>query len=113
MSNFPDRCLDEYDSIFKPTILSNKYAFVTGGGSGINFRCAEALMRHGCNVAIASRSKPRLIHASNELNKVGKYNNTKCIYFPMDITDPQQVTNTVQNILTQFPRIDILVNGAA
>ncbi len=41
-------------------------------------------------------------------NKVGKYNNTKCIYFQMDSTDPQQVTNSVKNILTQFSRIDIL-----
>jgi len=111
---FPDRCLNQYDSIFKDTILSGKYAFITGGGSGINFRCAEGLMRHGCNVAIASRSKDRLIHASNELNgKVGRYNNTKCIYFPMDITDPVQVENTVKNILREFPRIDILINGAA
>merc|ERR1719445_2577173 len=31
----------------------------------------------------------------------------------MDITDPIQVEKTVQNILLQFPRIDILVNGAA
>ena len=87
---------------------------MTGGGSGINFRCAEGLMRHGCNVAIASRSKDRLIHASNELNdKVGKFNNTKCIYFAMDITDPVQVENTVKSILSEFPRIDILINGAA
>ena len=113
MSKFPDRILDKYDSIFKDNILSGKYAFVTGGGSGINFRCAEALMRHGCNIAIASRSKDRLIHASNELNKIGKYNNTKCIYFPMDITDANQVEQTVRNILLQFPRIDILINGAA
>jgi len=113
-AKFEDRCLATYDSIFKPTILSGKYAFITGGGSGINFRCAEALMRHGANIAIASRSVDRLIHASNELNsKVGKFNNTKCIYFQMDITNPDQVAVTVENILLQFPRIDILVNGAA
>eukprot|EP01084_Bolivina_argentea_P184410 318046_1 len=111
---FPDKCLVEYDSIFKNTILCNKYAFITGGGSGINFRICEGLMRHGCNIAIASRSKDRLIHASNELNnKVGKYNDTQCIYFVMDITDAKQVENTVSNILRQYPRIDILVNGAA
>ena len=34
---FPDRCLDEYKSVFNKNILKNKYAFVTGGGSGINF----------------------------------------------------------------------------
>eukprot|EP01083_Nonionella_stella_P126269 382116_1 len=114
MSTFPDKCLDKYDSIFKDNILNGKYAFITGGGSGINFRCTEALMRHGCNVAIASRSEARLVHASNELNrKIGAYNNTKCIYFAMDITKPNQVADTVTNILSQFPRIDILVNGAA
>eukprot|EP01084_Bolivina_argentea_P184400 318032_1 len=111
---YNEKCLDKYESIFKKNILSNKYAFVTGGGSGINFRICEGLMSHGCNVAIASRSKGRLNQASNELNtKVGQYNNTKCIYFVMDITIAKQVEKTVSNILGEFPRIDILVNGAA
>lgn len=91
-----------------------KYAFITGGGSGINFRCAEGLMRHGANVAIASRSEARLIHAAKQLNdNVGRHNQTRCIYFAMDITDPVQVERTVTQILNQFPRIDILINGAA
>ena len=42
-AEFPDRCLPEYKSIFNKKILSGKYAFVTGGGSGINFVCLICL----------------------------------------------------------------------
>ena len=71
-------------------------------------------MVHGCNVAIASRNINRVKAAANEMNTtVGQYNNTKCIYFGMDITNNDQVVTTVKNILKEYPRIDILINGAA
>ena len=113
-SKFPDRCLDDYPSIYRSDILKGKYALITGGGSGINFRVSEGLMRHGCNIAIVSRSLDRVEHAANELNnKVGKQNGTKCICYSMDVTDYAQVESVVSKILSQFGKIDILINGAA
>ena len=55
-----DYCLKEYNYLFKPDLLEGKVAFVTGGGSGIGFRITELLMRHGCNVVIASRKITKL-----------------------------------------------------
>ena len=131
-----DKPLGNYESVFKDDALLNKFAFVTGlaffffffffffdncvliifakrkgGGSGINFRITEALMRHGCDVAIASRNIKRVETASKRL--CAAYPNRKCVYFQMDITKPTQISNTVESVLRVFPRIDILVNGAA
>ncbi len=61
-----DYCLEQYKYQFQPDILGGKVAFITGGGSGIGFRIAEVLMRHGCDVAIGSRRKDKL----EEVNQI-------------------------------------------
>lgn len=50
-----DYCLKDYKYLYQPNLLRGKVAFITGGGSGIGFRIAEILMRHGCDTVIASR----------------------------------------------------------
>ncbi len=39
-------------SPFRSDILKGKVAFITGGGSGINFGVAKALASHGANIAM-------------------------------------------------------------
>ncbi|ETO16634.1 hypothetical protein RFI_20704, partial [Reticulomyxa filosa] len=68
-------------------------------------------MRHGCNVAIASRNEKRVETAAKRLEE--KYKNVRCLYFEMDVSNEKQVEQTVAKILKTYPRIDILVNGAA
>lgn len=59
-----DYCLEQYEYRFQPEILKGKVAFITGGASGIGFRIAELLMRHGCDIAIASRRMSKLEQVS-------------------------------------------------
>lgn len=40
-----DYCLSAYSYKFKPDVLKDQVAVVTGGGSGIGMRIAEILMR--------------------------------------------------------------------
>ncbi len=58
--NHDDYCLEQYKHQFQADLLQGKVAFITGGGSGIGFRMAELLMRHGCHVAIGSRRRDKL-----------------------------------------------------
>ena len=55
-----DYPLKDYEYRYCSDLLAGKVAFVSGGGSGIGFRIAELLMRHGCNVAIGSRRIDKL-----------------------------------------------------
>lgn len=47
MSSSRDAPLSTYTRVFAEGLLAGRVAFVTGGGSGIGFRIAEVLMRHG------------------------------------------------------------------
>ena len=66
-SKLSDEPLTNYQSIFAKDALAGKYAFITGGGSGIGFRIADVFLRHGCKVAIASRSLDRCKVAAQKL----------------------------------------------
>lgn len=108
---FPDDVpLAEYKSVFRPDFLHGKRALITGGGSGIGFRITEALMRHGADVAIASRSMDRLQVASAKLQKA---TGRKCIPIQMDVRNGDDVDKGVAAAVKELGGIDILINGAA
>ncbi len=65
-----DYCLQEYKYQYSPDILQGKVAVVTGGGTGIGFRIAEVLMRHGCDTVIASRKIGKLEEVGKGLHLV-------------------------------------------
>ena len=49
------------------TTLNNKNAFITGGGSGIGFACAQHFASRGANVLIMGRNTEKLDKAAAEL----------------------------------------------
>ncbi|XP_028845120.1 peroxisomal 2,4-dienoyl-CoA reductase [(3E)-enoyl-CoA-producing] isoform X2 [Denticeps clupeoides] len=105
-----DDCMDSYTHIYCPDLLKDQVAFITGGGSGIGFRIAEVFMRHGCDVAIASRNRERLTEASQKLSKA---TGRRCLPIVMDVRQPETITAAVEETLKELHRIDILINNAA
>uniref|UniRef100_A0A8B9KHF0 Peroxisomal 2,4-dienoyl-CoA reductase [(3E)-enoyl-CoA-producing] n=1 Tax=Astyanax mexicanus TaxID=7994 RepID=A0A8B9KHF0_ASTMX len=105
-----DECLSSYSHIYSPDLLKDKVAFVTGGGSGIGFRIAEILMRHGCDTVIASRNLEKLAEAAKKLTSAtGRH----CLPLQMDVRQPETITVAVDEMLKEFGRVDILINNAA
>uniref|UniRef100_A0A8D0H009 Peroxisomal 2,4-dienoyl-CoA reductase [(3E)-enoyl-CoA-producing] n=1 Tax=Sphenodon punctatus TaxID=8508 RepID=A0A8D0H009_SPHPU len=84
-----DDCLLEYSYLFSPDILKGKVAFITGGGSGIGFRIAEAA------------------------KKLSSATGQQCLPLTLDVRQPQTILAAVDEALKEFARIDILVNNAA
>ncbi|XP_038676665.1 peroxisomal 2,4-dienoyl-CoA reductase isoform X1 [Scyliorhinus canicula] len=105
-----DDCLLNYSYIFSPDILKDKVAFITGGGSGIGFRIAEILMRHGCQTIIASRSLERVQASAKKLMAA---TGLRCLPVSLDVRQPMTIVTAVEETLQKFGKIDILVNGAA
>ncbi len=53
--------------------LTGQHAFVTGGGSGIGFACAQALAADGALVTISGRTEARLQSACDQLGDAAQY----------------------------------------
>jgi peroxisomal 2,4-dienoyl-CoA reductase len=96
-------------NIFAEKILSEKVAFVTGGGTGITGGVARALAEAGAQVALVSRKLEHLQPAAEIINASGG----EAIPVAADVRDPDAVTQAIAKTLDRFGKIDIVVNGAA
>uniref|UniRef100_V9L2G2 Peroxisomal 2,4-dienoyl-CoA reductase [(3E)-enoyl-CoA-producing] n=1 Tax=Callorhinchus milii TaxID=7868 RepID=V9L2G2_CALMI len=67
-------------------------------------------MRHGCQTAIASRSLERVQAAAEKLKiATGQH----CLPLKADVRQPQTIIAAVEETLSKFGKIDILINSAA
>lgn len=84
---------------------------MTGGGSGICYEITRQLLKHGCaGAVICGRRESFLSRASASLSAdSGRI----CLYKTCDVRDPDACGAVVRYALSQFGRVDILVNGAA
>jgi peroxisomal 2,4-dienoyl-CoA reductase len=97
------------NSPFRSDILKGKVAFVTGGGSGINFGVAKALASHGADIAMMGRREEVLQQACQELGKLG----VKTFYKSGDVRNPESCQTALDETVKTLGKLDILVNGAA
>jgi peroxisomal 2,4-dienoyl-CoA reductase len=96
-------------SIFRDDILQGRVALITGGGSGINYGVAEALVAHGAQVALVSRSQERVDQAAERLSP----GRVAAKGFAADVRDTAALKRAIDGCLSAFGRLDVLVNGAA
>ncbi|MFZ3589514.1 SDR family oxidoreductase [Bacillus sp. DJP31] len=88
--------------------LSGKTAIVTGGGRGLGEQIAVGFAEAGANVVVCSRKVEACEEVSQRLRKLG----VKSIALKCDITNQEDVLHVVEETLTEFGRIDILVNNS-
>ena len=96
-------------SWYRPGLLNDRTALVTGGGTGICRGIALALAGAGCDVAIASRKREHLDGTAAELAALG----VRSLAVAGDVRVPSDVDTIVRRTVDTFGRLDILVNGAA
>eukprot|EP01121_Diplochlamys_sp_Union-15-3_P009608 TRINITY_DN2619_c0_g1_i2.p1 TRINITY_DN2619_c0_g1~~TRINITY_DN2619_c0_g1_i2.p1 ORF type:complete len:168 (-),score=36.26 TRINITY_DN2619_c0_g1_i2:423-926(-) len=96
-------------SPYKHDILKGSIALITGGGSGICFGIAKEFGRHGAKVAIMGRRQNVLSSACDEMKKEG----ILAIGIPGDVRKFEDCKKAVEEVVKQFGKLDILVNGAA
>ena len=87
--------------------LKGKTAIVTGGDTGIGFGISEAFAEQGANVAIFCRNEKR---AAEALEKLAKYEG-KARFYRTDITDYANCKASVEAVIADYGKIDILVNN--
>ncbi len=89
--------------------FSGKTALITGGSKGIGRACAYAFADEGVNVAVTGRTLSELEATAEEVRRRG----AEALVCQSDFTDRGQVAGIVPAVLSEFGRIDILVNNAA
>ncbi len=88
--------------------LQDKVAIVAGGGGGIGGAIAHALADYGAAVMAADRNLPGAQVSANHIAKMGG----RAVPYGLDIADVAEVEKMTAAAVTEFGRIDILVNSA-
>src|SRR3984957_4950663 len=88
--------------------LTGRVAIVTGGGVGLGRQMAEGLAEMGANLVLCARKKERCERAAEELKRPG----IKTLALSCDVKNPPDVQAVVDAAMSQFGRIDILINNA-
>jgi NAD(P)-dependent dehydrogenase (short-subunit alcohol dehydrogenase family) len=91
--------------------LSGQAALITGGAGAIGRAIGEGLSHAGVKVALVDIHEERLSHFASEL--AGKVGPGNVLAIAADVCDTEQVRGAFDLTLTEFGRLDILVNNAA
>ena len=86
-------------------------ALVSGGGTGIGFACAAALVADGAAVTVCGRTEPTLQDAVARLAAVAGCGG-KASYVVADVTDEASVTSAVEHAQGFGGRLDTVVANA-
>ncbi|KAF9223134.1 NAD(P)-binding protein [Gyrodon lividus] len=94
--------------------LSGKVIIVTGGNTGIGYATVKHLARLGAKVYMAARNKSKAEEAIAKLKQEGLApGNGQVVWLELDLSDPRNVKNTVQEFLGKESRLDVLIHNAA
>ena len=89
--------------------FQDKVAIVTGAASGIGLATAKRLGSEGCRVVIADLEGDKANDAATEVKQAGAPDS---IGFSCDVSKDDQVSATVDKAMTEFGRLDVVVNNA-
>jgi 7-alpha-hydroxysteroid dehydrogenase len=88
--------------------LTDKVAIVTGGGRGIGAACALGFAEAGADVVIAARTKEQLEEVAWQVSDLGR----RALGVPCDVSETANLELIVDQAISEFGRIDIVVNNA-
>jgi 3-oxoacyl-[acyl-carrier protein] reductase len=88
--------------------LDGKVAIITGGASGIGKKTAEIFSKEGAAIAIFDVNKEALNQTEKEISD----NGGKCNGYVVDVTNFEDVTEKVKEVIKDLGEIDVLVNNA-
>tara|TARA_R110002051_G_scaffold155492_2_gene227541 strand:- start:2484 stop:3236 length:753 start_codon:yes stop_codon:yes gene_type:complete len=89
--------------------ISGKVVVITGASSGLGETTARHLASLGANVVLGARRENRLQDISNEINQKS---NGKSTYLKTDVTKKEDVQALVNKAVSEFGKVDVMINNA-
>lgn len=97
------------NTVFRTDLFIDRYALVTGGGTGIGLRIARELAALGAFVFIAARKVERLKSAEAEITSTGG----RCQAVELNVRSTESIDRCLDTILERSGgALDMLVNNA-
>ncbi|MBD8848489.1 SDR family oxidoreductase [Priestia megaterium] len=88
--------------------IQDKVVIITGASSGIGEATAKELASKGAQLVLAARRENRLKKLQEEIQK----NGGQAIYKVTDVASHEQMEELAEYALTEFGKIDVMVNNA-
>lgn len=88
--------------------MNNKIVIITGASSGIGEACAYAFAKQGAKVVLAARSIDKLNHVKQHCEALG----AQALLVKCDVSLEDDCKNLINQTVTQFKTIDVLINNA-
>jgi 3-oxoacyl-[acyl-carrier protein] reductase len=89
-------------------LLEKRVAIVTGGAVGIGRGISLKLAEEGCSVVVCDINEKEGIKTVDEITRKGGTG----LFVKCDVTDSRQVNNVVDQAISRFKKVDIMVNNA-
>lgn len=77
--------------------MENKVVLITGGNKGIGRAISEKFKKEGYTVVVMARTNP---------------DSADFDFFPCDMSDNEQIAQSISEVLKKYNKIDVLVNNA-
>src|SRR2546425_8267253 len=88
--------------------LDGKVAVVTGASSGIGLAIAKAMGAEGANAVLSGRKREPMDEAAKAISSEG----AKAVVRQSDVRDEKQMAELVDSAVSEFGKLDIMVNNA-
>jgi citronellol/citronellal dehydrogenase len=96
--------------VFAAGTMRDQVVLITGGGSGIGLATALEMVRLGARVAICGRTAAKIEVAAAQL--IAASGPDRVLGATCDIREPVQVEAMIKDIITEWKRLDVVVNNA-
>ena len=89
-------------------MVNNKVVFITGAASGIGYEISVEFAKEGAKIALSDINEEAVQQAAKTLTDQG----FDCIGMKCDVTNEEELKNSIDKTVEKFGRLDVLINNA-